>query len=139
MSARTVGLFYACPEAGVAWRGAGIVRVSDVLEEVRVQRASEVGGKERKGRRMQVRVSVAGEVGQGEWGAIEGDAGVESVLRGRGKAVFAEELFGLVRPLSFRFEFTVLRSERRSRTRLRMIRYSRRGSCWGKGARVTRS
>ncbi|GAA5841541.1 hypothetical protein JCM9279_000682 [Rhodotorula babjevae] len=98
-TARSVGVFFGAQEAGAGWRRGSVAEVGELLEE---------GADKRKGRRLVVEVGVEGagkservvwdEEGDDAQDAMdEGEKGdedrVERVLKSRGRAVFAEELF----------------------------------------------
>ncbi|TNY23410.1 Proteophosphoglycan ppg1 [Rhodotorula diobovata] len=98
-TARSVGVFFGAQEARAGARAGAVARVGELLEE---------GAAERSGRRLVVEVEGAAAVGERErvvWGqedevgldggedAAEEMDKVERVLRARGNAVFAEELF----------------------------------------------
>lgn len=102
-TARSVGVFFGAQEARAGARAGAVARVGELLEE---------GAAERSGRRLVVEVEGAAAVGERErvvWGqedevgldggedAAEEMDKVERVLRARGNAVFAEELFAQVR------------------------------------------
>ncbi|KPV76943.1 uncharacterized protein RHOBADRAFT_51922 [Rhodotorula graminis WP1] len=99
-TARSVGVFFGAQEAGAAWRRASVAEVGELLDE---------GAEKRKGRRMVVEVGVegAGKMERAVWDEEDDKAQdamdeeekgddvdrVERVLKARGRAVFAEELF----------------------------------------------
>lgn len=99
-SARQVGIFFGCEEAGENFRRASIARMGEVVATV-----SQVGkGEKFQGRRLVVRVTLGEGVeeeavwDQEELGADAGlDQRVEDLLARRTRAAFAEELFSLVR------------------------------------------
>ncbi|GAA5884890.1 hypothetical protein JCM6882_007140 [Rhodosporidiobolus microsporus] len=86
-SARQVGVFFGCQEAKDEFRGAAVARVGELVEED--------AGK-RTGRKLVIEVEAEGRKDRAVWDEVEGqeaEEGVEKILRGRGRAAFAEELF----------------------------------------------
>ncbi|GAA6035094.1 hypothetical protein JCM8097_002181 [Rhodosporidiobolus ruineniae] len=85
-TARQVGVFFGCQEAEEGFRRAAVARVGELVEK-------DAG--ERTGRKLVVEVEREGSVRErAVWEEKEeGAQGVEKVLKARGRAAFAEELF----------------------------------------------
>ncbi|BGP45404.1 hypothetical protein JCM10450v2_001222 [Rhodotorula kratochvilovae] len=89
-TAREVGVFFGAQEARAEWRRASVARVGELLAE---------GAQERRGRRLAVELEMEGRRERCVWDGdeVEGETTeedkVEGILKARGRAVFAEELF----------------------------------------------
>lgn len=83
-TARQVGVVFGAQEAKEPFRSAAVARMGELVEEE---------AKERTGRKLMIEVETGGVVERAVWEAGREEEGVESILKARGRAAFAEELF----------------------------------------------
>ncbi|KAK4691522.1 hypothetical protein P7C70_g9328, partial [Phenoliferia sp. Uapishka_3] len=89
-SARSVGIFYGCPEAREVFRRGAVARVEDLSTPEAGAAAQQ---QQTKGRVMKFELQMGGRLEKAQWGGEDERDGVEGVLRARGRTAFAEEIF----------------------------------------------